>query len=57
MAVTDLNQMTRGKAGDCDASIILAYVMAATLLLLALYWASTSPGMALGEFASATACP
>jgi hypothetical protein len=44
-------------SGKADLGVVFAYFGLAICMLAAIYAASTSPGMALGDFASMTAFP
>ena len=57
MAIVDHDRIARSDARDHDASIIVGYLIASIIFLLALYWAALSPGTAPGDLASMNVFP
>ena len=57
MAMTDRTQIVRSDAPDHDALIVVGYLIAATIFMLALYWAASTPGTASGDIGSMIVFP
>jgi hypothetical protein len=55
--MTELTQLSRPNVHDSDATILLGYIAFSVVLLVAIYFASMSPGTGPGAFESMTVFP
>ena len=55
--MTEITQLSKPNVHDYDATILLGYVALSVVVLIEIYFASISPGTALGAFKSMTIFP
>jgi hypothetical protein len=57
MAMTERIQIVHRELRDHDPLIVVGYLIASIIFLLALYWVAMSPGTASGDIASMIVFP